>query len=108
CRMKTGSAQLSLSRFLTREHHRIHLGGVAGGGMSGIAALLLELGHQVSGSGKVGSLETDRLQRLGLNFQIDHRAEAADAVEMIVFSSAIKEQTPILMRAREQGKQLVR
>ena len=34
--------------------------------MSGIAALLLELGHEVSGSDKVGTLETDRLQRLGL------------------------------------------
>lgn len=102
------ASEINLSEFLTREHHRIHLVGVAGSGMSGIAALLLELGHQVSGSDKVGSLETDRLQRLGLNFQIEHRAEAADAVEMIVFSSAIKEQNPILMRAREQGKQLVR
>ena len=37
--------------------------------MSGIAALLLELGHDVSGSDKVGSLEIDRLQRLGLRFQ---------------------------------------
>jgi UDP-N-acetylmuramate-alanine ligase len=46
--MKTGSAQLSLSRFLTREHHRIHLIGVAGSGMSGIAAILLDLGNQVS------------------------------------------------------------
>ena len=32
-----------LSRFLTTEQHRIHLGGVAGSGMSGLAGLLIEL-----------------------------------------------------------------
>ena len=36
---------LDLPGFLTRERHRIHLVGVAGSGMSGIAALLIELGH---------------------------------------------------------------
>ena len=64
----TLASEIDLQEFLTREHHRIHLVGVAGSGMSGIAALLLELGHEVSGSDKVGSLEIDRLQRLGLRF----------------------------------------
>ena len=62
----TLASEVDLPQLLTRERHRIHLVGVAGSGMSGIAALLLELGHDVSGSDKVGSLETDRLQRLGL------------------------------------------
>ncbi|HXM32515.1 MAG TPA: Mur ligase domain-containing protein, partial [Chthoniobacterales bacterium] len=62
----TLASEIDLQELLTRERHRIHLVGVAGSGMSGIAALLLELGHDVSGSDKVGSLETDRLQRLGL------------------------------------------
>ena len=64
----TLASEVDLPTLLTRERHRIHLVGVAGSGMSGIAALLLELGHDVSGSDKVGSLETDRLQRLGLRF----------------------------------------
>src|SRR5439155_1273818 len=42
--MTTTRVQLSLAQFLTREHHRIHLIGVAGSGMSGIAALLREGG----------------------------------------------------------------
>ena len=100
-RMKTGSAQLSLSRFLTREHHRIHLIGVAGSGMSGIAALLLELGHQVSGSDKSSSLEVERLQRLGLQFFPQHRAQDAVEAELIVYSSAIKPDNPILVSARQ-------
>ena len=56
-----------LAKFLTRERHAIHLIGVAGSGMSGIAGLLLQLRHEVSGSDKLDSLETDRLERFGLN-----------------------------------------
>src|SRR5215468_2529428 len=81
---------LDLERFLTQEHHRIHLVGVAGSGMSGLAALLIELGHSVSGSDKVTTMETDRLQRLGLHFCEQHRPEHANAAELVVFSSAIK------------------
>ena len=47
---------------------RIQLIGVAGSGMSGLASLLLSLGHRVSGSDKVSTKETDRLERAGLQF----------------------------------------
>src|SRR5262249_45282421 len=68
---------LDLPAFLTRERHQIHLVGVAGSGMSGIAALLIELGHTVSGSDKVRTTETERLQRLGLGFNEQHRMKEA-------------------------------
>jgi UDP-N-acetylmuramate--alanine ligase len=97
-----------LSRFLTAEHHRIHLVGVAGSGMSGLAALLIELGHSVSGSDKVITTETERLQRLGLHFHEQHLSELADAAELVVFSSAIKDDNPILVTARSSGKSLLR
>ena len=95
---------LDLPRFLTREHHRIHLVGVAGSGMSGLAALLIDLGHAVSGSDKVSTMETNRLQRLGLRFYEQHRPEHADASDLIVFSSAIKNDNPVLVSARDSGK----
>src|SRR5215471_12263282 len=106
--MKTGPTQLSLARFLTREHHRVHLIGVAGSGMSGVAALLLELGHQVSGSDKSVSLEVERLQRLGLKFFPQHRSEDAAPAELIVYSSAIKPDNPILVNARKSGTRTAR
>jgi len=99
---------LDLPGFLTREHHRVHLVGVAGSGMSGIAALLIELGHTVSGSDKVSTTETDRLQRLGLRFREQHRPEEAGTADLIVFSSAIKNDNPILVSARNYGKPIVR
>src|SRR5437764_3858346 len=95
------ASELDLPKLLTREHHKIHLIGVAGSGMSGIAALLLELGHQVSGSDKSISLEVERLQRLGLQFFPQHRAQDAVEAELIVYSSAIKSDNPILVSARQ-------
>ncbi len=105
--MKPGS-DLDLTRMLTQERHRVHLIGVAGSGMSGIAALLLELGHEVSGSDKSTSTETERLQRLGLRFSQEHRAEEAKDAELIVYSSAIRSDNPILHSARESGTPVVR
>jgi UDP-N-acetylmuramate--alanine ligase len=101
-------SELDLPRLLTCEHHRIHLIGVAGSGMSGIAALLLELGHEVTGSDKVSTVETDRLQRRGLCFHEQHRAAAASNADLIVFSSAIRFDNPILVSARDSGKPVVR
>src|SRR5205814_7785349 len=107
-RMKMGSTQVSLARFLTLEHHRVHLIGVAGSGMSGVAALLLELGHQVSGSDKSISLEVERLQRLGLKFFQQHRAEDAVEAELVVYSSAIRPDNPILVSARQSETRAAR
>jgi len=100
--------ELDLPKLLTREHHKIHLVGVAGSGMSGLAALLLELGHEVSGSDKASTVETDRLQRLGLCFHQTHRADDASAADLVVFSSAIKIDNPILVSAYDSGKPAVR
>ena len=101
-------SELNLPKLLTHEHHKIHLVGVAGSGMSGLAALLLELGHKVSGSDKASTVETDRLQRLGLRFHQNHHADDASAADLVVFSSAIKIDNPILMNAHDSGKPAVR
>src|SRR5437764_10113245 len=103
-----GAAKEALGQFLTRESHRVHLIGVAGSGMSGIAGLLLQLGHDVTGSDKLDSQETARLQRLGLKFHRQHRAEDAHDAELIIYSSAIKPDNPILKAAQESGKRTVR
>src|SRR5438045_8773383 len=98
---------LDPSRFLTTEKHRIHLVGVAGSGMSGLAGLLIELGHAESGSDKVSTTETERLQRLGLHFHEQHLAEHAYAPDLVVFSSAIKNANPILLNPPTSVKPLL-
>ncbi len=104
----SATVQAELARMLTQEQHHVHLIGVAGSGMSGIAALLLELGHTVSGSDKVQTLEIERLEQLGLRFHRAHRAEDAAGAELIVFSSAIRDDNPILAAARGSGQTAIR
>lgn len=73
---------------------RIHLIGVAGSGMSGIAALLIGLGHKVSGSDKVETIEIGRLVKKGLVFTTPHTAECVHGADVVLFSSAIKAGNP--------------
>lgn len=69
---------------------RIHLIGVAGSGMSGLASLFLGLGHRVSGSDRVTTEETERLAASGLDFSSPHSAEAVADADVVVYSSAVK------------------
>jgi UDP-N-acetylmuramate--L-alanine ligase/UDP-N-acetylenolpyruvoylglucosamine reductase len=79
------------ARFARREDSlRVHLIGVAGSGMSGLGSLLLGLGHRVSGSDRVTSRETERLEKAGLAFSSPHSAEAVSDADVVVYSSAIK------------------
>ncbi|MCB1130280.1 MAG: UDP-N-acetylmuramate--L-alanine ligase [Verrucomicrobiae bacterium] len=87
---------------------RIHLIGVAGSGMSGLALLLLGMGHKVSGSDRVTTAETDRMQKLGLMFSSPHTAEAVKDAEIVVFSSAIRPQNPAYAAAVAGGIPLYR
>lgn len=69
---------------------KIHLIGVAGSGMSGIAGLLLALGHRVSGSDKVRTVEIERLAKIGLQFHLGQSAENLSEADLVIFSSAIR------------------
>ena len=69
---------------------KIHLIGVAGSGMSGIAGLLMSLGHHVSGSDKARTVEIDRLEKNGLRFFLGQDAANISEADLIIFSSAIR------------------
>ncbi len=99
-----------LSRRLTDREHplRVHLVGVAGSGMSGLALLLLGMGHRVSGSDMVTSGETQLMQGLGLVFSSPHRADEVHAADVVVYSSAIREENVARAEAREKGIPCIR
>ncbi|SKA76948.1 UDP-N-acetylmuramate dehydrogenase /UDP-N-acetylmuramate--L-alanine ligase [Prosthecobacter debontii] len=92
----------------SRHPMRIDLIGVAGSGMSGLASLLLALGHKVSGSDKVTTLETDRLVKLGLQFFSPHSEKEVEDCDMVIYSSAIKPGNVAYEAAYKQGIPLVR
>lgn len=87
---------------------RVHLIGVAGSGMSGIAGLLLELGHHVRGSDKVKSVEVERLQKLGLEFHCGHDAEQVNDADLVIYSSAIRAGNPCYDAAMKNGQAMFR
>ncbi|GAB4166014.1 MAG: hypothetical protein Fur0032_03140 [Terrimicrobiaceae bacterium] len=97
-----------LTDFLSGPPRRIHLIGVAGSGMSGIAALLLALGHRVSGSDKSETSEVGRLQRKGLDFRMPHAAECVRDAELVIYSSAIKPGNAPFDEARRMEIPMVR
>jgi UDP-N-acetylmuramate--L-alanine ligase/UDP-N-acetylenolpyruvoylglucosamine reductase len=98
----------SLTEFLTSGSRRVHLIGVAGSGMSGIAALLLALGHRVSGSDKVDTIEVERLIKKGLDFHTPHLPGEVNGVELVVYSSAIKAGNVAYDEATQLGIPMVR
>ncbi|MCD8071529.1 MAG: UDP-N-acetylmuramate--L-alanine ligase [Akkermansiaceae bacterium] len=87
---------------------RIHLIGVAGAGMSGLARMLLEMGHLVSGCDRVSSDDTENLQSCGLRFFCPHTAAAVADAEVVIYSSAIRPDNVALLAAREKGIPCVR
>ena len=87
---------------------RIHLIGVAGSGMSGLAGLLLAIGHRVSGSDKVETSEVRRLQSEGLSFHGPHQARFVHDADAVIYSSAVKTGNPAFDEASRLGKPLWR
>jgi UDP-N-acetylmuramate--alanine ligase len=80
--------------------HRIHFVGIGGAGMSGIAEVLLNLGYQVSGSDGASNAVTQRLADMGARVFQGHAAEHILDADVLVVSSAIKEDNPEVVAAR--------
>ncbi len=87
---------------------RFHFVGIGGVGMSGIAEILLNEGHDVSGSDRQASEITDYLESCGATIHIGHKAEYVQAVDYLVYSSAIDHDNPELTTARRLGIPAVR
>lgn len=81
---------------------RVHFIGVGGVGMSGIAEVLSNLGYEVSGSDRAPSTTTERLASLGVDVRIGHDAANIDGADVVVTSSAIRQDNPELVAARAQ------
>src|SRR6201994_1079162 len=84
-----------------RNFQRIHLVGIGGIGMSGIAEVLLTLGYSVSGSDTKLSPITERLQNLGATVFEGHKAANVIDAHVVVTSSAVKSDNPEVVEAHK-------
>lgn len=90
------------------EKTKIHFIGIGGIGMSGIAEVLLDLGHRVSGSDLHAGPITDHLASKGAEIHIGHAAGNLNGVTIVVYSTAIDNANPEIMRAKEEKIPIVR
>ncbi len=70
---------------------KIHFVGIGGSGMSGIASILNDLGYIVTGSDLYSSKNTELLSKNGINISIGHNKDNILSKDVIVISSAIKQ-----------------
>ena len=80
----------------------IHFVGIGGSGMNGIAEVLLNLGFQVSGSDLGENTATHRLRELGATVHLGHAAEHLGKVDAVVVSTAVAQDNPEVVAARER------
>ncbi len=81
----------------------IHMIGIGGSGMSGIAEVLLNLGYTVHGSDLSNSPTVQRLRSLGAVIHAGHDADNLQDPQVVVRSSAIADDNPEIVSARERG-----
>ena len=98
-------------RFFINRHgqvRRLHFIGIGGVGMSGIAEVMHRLGYAVSGSDRQDGTVTRRLQELGIQIFRGHQAENVENCDVVVISTAIPQDNPELLAARQLRIPIVR
>ena len=81
----------------------IHMIGIGGSGMSGIAEVLLNLGYTVHGSDLSNGATVQRLRGLGALIHTGHASDNLGDAQVVVRSSAVPDSNPEVMAAHERG-----
>ncbi|KAA3611128.1 MAG: UDP-N-acetylmuramate--L-alanine ligase [Calditrichaeota bacterium] len=93
---------------LQKSKKKIHFIGIGGAGMSGLADILTEMGHKVSGSDREMSETTKYLQSRGITIFEGHAAENVSGVDLIVYSSAVPKENPEMTQANKDNIPMIR
>jgi UDP-N-acetylmuramate--alanine ligase len=93
---------------LPREIGPVHFIGIGGIGMSGIAEVMLNLGYTVQGTDQSESANVKRLRGKGVTIAVGHDAKNLGGAQVVVVSSAIKQDNPELLAARTLRVPVVR
>ena len=86
-----------------KKYNKIHMVGIGGVSMSGIAEILVNFGFQVTGSNNVETETTKKLEKNGIKLSIGHNKENITDQDVVVYSAAIKQDNPELMAAKEKN-----
>src|SRR5262245_6015057 len=86
---------------------RLHFIAIGGAGMSGLALVCKQLGAEVSGSDRAESSYMDRLRAARVEPHLGHDADHVPADAEVVVSTAIADDNPELVIARERGQRVL-
>ena len=86
-----------------RHARHIYFVGIGGSGMSGIAEVLLNLGYAVWGSDLHEGGSVTRLRKLGARIRIGHQADSVEDADVVVISSAVRDDNVEVVEARRRG-----
>ncbi|HID39361.1 MAG TPA: UDP-N-acetylmuramate--L-alanine ligase, partial [Calditrichaeota bacterium] len=86
----------------------LHFIGIGGIGMSGIAEILLSMGHRVTGSDRQKTDITAYLEKKGAIVYEGHHQKHVGYVDFIVYSSAVSVENPEMQEAARRGIPLIR
>lgn len=86
---------------------KFHFVGIGGIGMCGLAELMHNVGGKVTGSDLSENANTERLRALGIQIFLGHQAGNVGEVDVVVFSSAVKDDNPEIMEARRKKIPLI-
>ncbi|MFZ5986985.1 MAG: UDP-N-acetylmuramate--L-alanine ligase [Bacillota bacterium] len=81
----------------------VHFIGIGGISMSGLSEILMNLGYKVSGSDIKSSNITSKLEKKGIQIYIGHSEKNINNPDLVVYTAAVKENNPELMKARSLG-----
>ena len=84
-----------------KKYKKIHMIGIGGVSMSGIAAILKNFGFTITGSDWTKSETTDKLNELGIEVSIGHNLEMVRMADMVVYSAAICKEDPEMLEAQK-------
>ncbi len=85
------------------KYKRIHCLGIGGIGLSAVAEILADNGHIVTGSDIKQSKVTEHLESIGIKVFNSHAPENVEDADAIVYSNAVSEENPEVVRGRERG-----
>ncbi|MBE6040433.1 MAG: UDP-N-acetylmuramate--L-alanine ligase [Clostridiales bacterium] len=85
------------------QYKRVHCLGIGGIGLSAVAEILADRGHIVSGTDINPSKVTRHLECMGIKVYPSHEPENVEGVDAIVYSAAVSDENPEVIRARELG-----
>ncbi|NLB90897.1 MAG: UDP-N-acetylmuramate--L-alanine ligase, partial [Clostridiales bacterium] len=79
---------------------KIHMVGIGGSSMSGLAKMLLKMGYQVSGSDNTQSHATQELEKIAIPVAIGHKESNVTDADLLIFSGAIAKDNPEIIKAQ--------